>query len=150
MWDAFSGERTDLSFTIAAGPLQRKVFLFISPRNRVLQLYLQALGSLLVAFYDPKGYGGGIRTLFHKVVVNFKVGLRVPLRLAVYHQSVCLGVKPLEDHNQGSFCNWTLIAIVLMLQRQLIHLNGRKIDHRQVYLVTFPDDFRYVISERTA
>jgi hypothetical protein len=29
------------------------------------QLYLQALGSLLVAFYDKQGYGGGIRTLLH-------------------------------------------------------------------------------------
>jgi hypothetical protein len=31
---------------------------FISPRNRVAQLYPQALGSLFVASYDSQGYGG--------------------------------------------------------------------------------------------
>jgi hypothetical protein len=35
---------------------------FISPRNRVAQLYPQALGSLFVASYDSQGCGGGIRT----------------------------------------------------------------------------------------
>jgi hypothetical protein len=67
-----------LSFTIAAGPRQRshsqvlsqirdspnlegQVPVFISPRNRVVQLYLQALGSLFVASYDSQGYGGSIR-----------------------------------------------------------------------------------------
>jgi hypothetical protein len=35
---------------------------FISPRNRVAQLYPQAPGSLFVAFYDSQGYGGGILT----------------------------------------------------------------------------------------
>jgi hypothetical protein len=45
--------------------------------------------SLFVASYDPQGYGGGIRpTLLFKV--------KVTLRLAVYHQSLCLGVKPLR------------------------------------------------------
>jgi hypothetical protein len=33
----------------------------IYPRNRVAQLYLQALGSLFVASYDSQGYSGGIR-----------------------------------------------------------------------------------------
>jgi hypothetical protein len=32
---------------------------FISPRNRVAQLYPPTLGSLSVAFYDSQGYGGG-------------------------------------------------------------------------------------------
>jgi hypothetical protein len=36
-----------------------------SPRNRVAQLYPQALGSLFVASYDSQGYGGGIRTRLH-------------------------------------------------------------------------------------
>jgi hypothetical protein len=75
-----------LSFTIAAGPRQRihpqvrvpqdswphftvsdsrlplsgaQVPLFISPRNRVAQLYTPALGALSIAFYDSQGYGGG-------------------------------------------------------------------------------------------
>jgi hypothetical protein len=36
-----------------------KVTVFISPRNRVAQLYPQALGSLFVASYDSQGYSGG-------------------------------------------------------------------------------------------
>jgi hypothetical protein len=42
--------------------LEGQVPVFISPRNRVAQLYPQALGSLFVASYDSQGYGGGIRT----------------------------------------------------------------------------------------
>jgi hypothetical protein len=38
---------------------------FISPSNRVSQLYPQALGSIFVASYDSQGYGGGIRTRLH-------------------------------------------------------------------------------------
>jgi hypothetical protein len=81
-----SDERMGLSFTIAAGPHQRihsqvwvpqdscphftvsdsrlpqpgvQVPVFISPRNRVAQLYPPALGSIFVALYDSQGYGGG-------------------------------------------------------------------------------------------
>jgi hypothetical protein len=81
-----------LSFTIAAGPRQHmhsqvrvsrdswpNILLsqirdspnvegqnpvFISPRNRVAQLYPQA-PSLFVASYDSQGYGGGSRTRLH-------------------------------------------------------------------------------------
>jgi hypothetical protein len=35
------------------------------PSDRMAQLYLQAPGSLFVAFYDSQGYGGGILTSFH-------------------------------------------------------------------------------------
>jgi hypothetical protein len=45
--------------------LEGQVLVLISPRNRVAQLYPQALGSLLVASYDLQGYGGGIRTRLH-------------------------------------------------------------------------------------
>jgi hypothetical protein len=41
--------------------LEDQVPVFISPRNRVAQLYPQALGSLFVASDDSRGYGGGIR-----------------------------------------------------------------------------------------
>jgi hypothetical protein len=40
--------------------LEGQVRLFISLTNRMTQLYPQALGSLLVTFYDSQGYGGGI------------------------------------------------------------------------------------------
>jgi hypothetical protein len=38
---------------------------FISPRNRVAQLYPQTLGSHFVASYDSQGYGGGTGTRLH-------------------------------------------------------------------------------------
>jgi hypothetical protein len=83
MWGALSDERMGLSFTgaiilrsvsrgtndhillsqIRDSPnLEGQVPLFIFPRHRMAQLYPQALGSLFVAFYDSRGYGGGIRT----------------------------------------------------------------------------------------
>jgi hypothetical protein len=86
MWGALSDERTGLSFKIAAGPRQRshsrvrvpllsqirdspnlegQVPVFMSRRNRVAQLYPQALGSLFVTSYDSQGYGGGIRPRLH-------------------------------------------------------------------------------------
>jgi hypothetical protein len=42
--------------------LEGQVLVFISPRNRVVRLYPQALGSTLDVSYDLQGYGGGIRT----------------------------------------------------------------------------------------
>jgi hypothetical protein len=45
--------------------LEDQVPVFISPRNRVAQLYSLAVGFLFVASYDSHGYGGGIRTLLH-------------------------------------------------------------------------------------
>jgi hypothetical protein len=44
--------------------LEDQVPVFISPMNRVTQLYPQALGSPFVS-YDSQGYGEGIRTLLH-------------------------------------------------------------------------------------
>jgi hypothetical protein len=45
--------------------LEVQVPVFISPSNRVAQLYPQTLGSLFVASYDSQGYGGSIRTRLH-------------------------------------------------------------------------------------
>jgi hypothetical protein len=82
MWGALSDEMASLSFTIAAGPRQHsrsqvrvpqdsdhillfqirdsinlkgQITVFISPRNRMAQLYSQALGSLFVGPYDSQG-----------------------------------------------------------------------------------------------
>jgi hypothetical protein len=44
--------------------LEGQVPVFISLRNRVAQLYPQALGSLFVGSHDSQGYGGGIGTRF--------------------------------------------------------------------------------------
>jgi hypothetical protein len=51
--------------------LEGQVPVFIFPRNRVAQLYPQALGSLFVASYDSQGYGGGIRPRLHTVTDFF-------------------------------------------------------------------------------
>jgi hypothetical protein len=45
--------------------------IFIFPRNRVDQLYSQALGSLSVASNSSWGYGGGILTRFHTGYVMY-------------------------------------------------------------------------------
>jgi hypothetical protein len=41
------------------------VFVFMSLRNRVAQLYPQALGFLFITSYDLQGYSGGMRSRFH-------------------------------------------------------------------------------------
>jgi hypothetical protein len=81
--DALSDESTGLQFAVQSlnGPchaepvtilycltwdspnLEGQVPVFISPRNRMAQLYPRALGSLYVVSYDSQGYGGGILTL---------------------------------------------------------------------------------------
>jgi hypothetical protein len=38
--------------------LEDQVTVFMSPSDRVAQLYPQALGSLFIAFYNLQGYGG--------------------------------------------------------------------------------------------
>jgi hypothetical protein len=48
-----------------------QVPVFISPRNRVTQLYQQAMDSLFDASYDLQGKGGGIRTCLH-VGLNYQ------------------------------------------------------------------------------
>jgi hypothetical protein len=45
--------------------LECHVPVFISPKNRVAQLYPQVLGSLYVVSYDSQGYDGGIRSRLH-------------------------------------------------------------------------------------
>jgi hypothetical protein len=47
-----------------------QVPIFISTRNRVAQLYPQALGSFFVTSYDLQGYGGGIRPHHHLVLLH--------------------------------------------------------------------------------
>jgi hypothetical protein len=64
------------------------------PRNRVVQLYPWALGSLFVTSYDSQGYGGGILSRFHTGQLEWLQWSKVTvtLRLTV-SQSVCLDVE---------------------------------------------------------
>jgi hypothetical protein len=98
MWGALSDERTGLSFIVAAGLRQRnhsRVQIpwdscpyFTASDSRLPQpggsgppiyipqeqdgpVYPQALGSLFVASYDTRGYGGGIRTRLHTGSIAF-------------------------------------------------------------------------------
>jgi hypothetical protein len=58
-------------FRFKAPPnLEGHVPRFISPMNKVAQLYPQTLDSLFVAFYDSKRYSGGIQT--HLYMGNHK------------------------------------------------------------------------------
>jgi hypothetical protein len=45
--------------------LEDQVSVFMPSSDRVAQLYTQALGSLFVASYDSRAYGGGIPTRLH-------------------------------------------------------------------------------------
>jgi hypothetical protein len=45
--------------------LEGQVPVFISPRDRVAQLYLRTLGSIFVPCHDLQGYGVGILTRLH-------------------------------------------------------------------------------------
>jgi hypothetical protein len=53
--------------------LESHVPVFISPRDRVAQLYPQVQGSLFVASYDSQDYGGGIRPRLHMGLVLMKL-----------------------------------------------------------------------------
>jgi hypothetical protein len=50
--------------------MEDQVPVLISPRNRVSQLYPEALGSLLIS-YDSQGYGGVIRLRHHTPQLSF-------------------------------------------------------------------------------
>jgi hypothetical protein len=53
--------------------LEGHVPVFISPRNRVAQLYPWALGSLYVASYDSQGSSGGILTRPHTAILPVNI-----------------------------------------------------------------------------
>jgi hypothetical protein len=104
MWGGLSDQRTGPSFIIAAGPPPAQSFSspslagfsqvsgFISPRNRVAQLYPQTLGSLFIASYDSQGYGGGIRLRLH-------AGLILKFVEIIFNNSVRTSQETLRLHN---------------------------------------------------
>jgi hypothetical protein len=59
--------------------LDGQVPVFISPRKRVTQLCLQALGSRFVTSYDSQGYGGVIRTRLHSEFNSLEIKVLPPI-----------------------------------------------------------------------
>jgi hypothetical protein len=150
---------TGLSFTIAVGPRQRSHFqvrvpqdswpnftvsdsrlsnlegqvpVFVFPRNRVAQLYPQAMGSLFVASYGSQGYGGGIRP-------RLRTGwLRCEASSATWNlatNTFTLGPrrKPTENANVSPSTLWTTVLHHFCRQTYL-----RKISRKYLYrLYTF-------------
>jgi hypothetical protein len=57
-----TNDHTLLSQTRDSPNLEGQVIVFISPRNRVAQIYPQALGSLFIASYDSQGVEAGSNT----------------------------------------------------------------------------------------
>jgi hypothetical protein len=50
--------------------LEGQVPIFISPKDRMAQLYPQALGYLFVSSYDSQSHGGGIQPRLHTGVLS--------------------------------------------------------------------------------
>jgi hypothetical protein len=67
--------------------------LFVSPRNRMDQLYPRSVGSFSVVSYDSQGCGGGIRTRLHTGRSQLR---RTELRndWRSVSQSICFGAQP--------------------------------------------------------
>jgi hypothetical protein len=83
--------------------LEGQIPVFIYPRNRVAQLYPRALGSLFVASYDSKGYGGG-------TVARLHTGATDGLNLSCLQH---LGTDPVENTIpllQWNCCHWNMIV----------------------------------------
>jgi hypothetical protein len=97
--------------------LEGQVPVFISPRNRVAQLYPRALGSLYVASYYSQVCGGGILTRLHTGCVR-----RLSLALLIY---------PLHGPRRKRRVVPLLSCIFL---QQFLHCRGRIRCHENVYM----------------
>jgi hypothetical protein len=75
--------------------LEGQVPIFISPRDKVTQLYPQALGSLFVASYDTQGYSEGILSRLH-------AGYSQKMDLFICHQ-----FPPFSHSQRGSLLKVT-------------------------------------------
>jgi hypothetical protein len=105
-----------------------RIYISQNPRNKVAQLYLQALGSLFVASYDSQGYSGGIWTSccwsslynlgkhrventafnsFPIVALRFVAAAKcLPRRCLVTTTSFCSTI-PTFSHHVTIWINWT-------------------------------------------
>jgi hypothetical protein len=98
---------TDLNIEISTSNITHKVFSSQPPvQNWTLYTLFQCgFVSLIHGFSAATSYNWLLR-------VRARVG--VTLRLAVYGQSVCFIIKPLETHGQNFFFSLTLAVVALM------------------------------------
>jgi hypothetical protein len=107
---ALSDERTGLSFVFVYGAdscqssfSRVRALWELQPYFTVSDLRLLPFSSpptthrVTVELLEPSPNGNCL------IRVRVRVRVRVTLRLAVYRQSVCLGVRPLEAHDQRLF-----------------------------------------------
>jgi hypothetical protein len=93
--------------------LEGQVLVFISSRNRVAQLYPQAMGSLFVISCDSQDYGGSIRTCLHmgfdylimaagsRYIALARTAQKTPLPTVL----LLLGDVAIHaDHTKNTFC----------------------------------------------
>jgi hypothetical protein len=57
--------------------LEDQVSVFMSPSDRVAQLYIQTLGSLFITFYNTQGYSGGVLTHLHMGCVYYEQSIKL-------------------------------------------------------------------------
>jgi hypothetical protein len=74
-------------------PIRRTRSRIYTSRNRVVELYPQALGSLLVASYDSQGYGGGIPPRLHTGLIHFSVSFN-------HYIAACIAVAMQQANKQ--------------------------------------------------
>jgi hypothetical protein len=65
--------------------------------------WIRSNSSILFSLLYSHSLGSCFCTLLSSVLIKVKVKVKVTLRLAVYRQSVRLGVKPLEIHDETFF-----------------------------------------------
>jgi hypothetical protein len=127
MWGAVCDERTGLSFArftvssiksvVSMYNLDFTCYLMYVYTTYTRPLSVQTQYSRSCPNISSSCYNGSlvIWTVV-KVRVKVKVKVKVTLWLAVYCQSVCLGVRPFQTHAKRFFFppNWTLAVLVLM------------------------------------
>jgi hypothetical protein len=90
--------------------------IFISPRNKEGPVIPPGIGfpfrRLLLLAGVRRRYSN--QPLRGNSLKNVKIKVKVTLRLAVYRQSIRLGIKPLETHDQRFFLTEPFEVIVLM------------------------------------
>jgi hypothetical protein len=145
-----SDKRMGLLFTIAAGPqqcshfqvqipqdswpfllsqireypnLEEQVPVFISPRNRVAQLYPQALGSLLVASYGPHYVAPRMDCIWNTISSSSSIVAYVPVAVGMCLPSLYLAVDISSGFTILDFSRHVTIFVFPVQNHILAHIS---------------------------